>query len=437
MADRIGECATNYLPDEPQKGKYVYGWDKITSTWIKVNAINGKLETTATLTTSGIEIADVGILDASDNRINPATEETLSTLTTMASGMATEATMASGFDAINNKDFSTESTMASGFDVLNNKDYATETTLASGFDELYERISKLTFDASNKLETTATFSTSGIEIADVGVLDSSDNRIDPATATIQTDGSQKTQIVDSAGHIVSSTVASGSEYALYVYEVAPAIAKYNAVLPTLTENDVTVAQMDINGRLIVSVDSASGADLATETTTSSGFDTLNNSLGTISAIDFSTETTMASGFDVLNNKDVATESSMTSGFDTLNNNLLKTTDLDIDSSKNVGVFLPIAVNDPSAGTTYLDVTTVSASALDANANRTFALFINDSDTVIYLMLGGTAVINTGIRLNANGGSYEIDASNLYKGAVYAIHAGTGNKRLTIQEGATS
>jgi len=83
------------------------------------------------------------------------------------------------------------------------------------------------------------------------------------------------------------------------------------------------------------------------------------------------------------------------------------------------------------------VTTVTGAALAANANRIYAMFINDSDTPIYLMLGAAAVANQGIRLNAAGGSYEMSAleGNLYVGAVNAIHGGAGNKNLLVLEGA--
>ncbi len=82
------------------------------------------------------------------------------------------------------------------------------------------------------------------------------------------------------------------------------------------------------------------------------------------------------------------------------------------------------------------VTAASSEVLAANTDRRYALFINDSDTVIYLMLGADAVANQGIRLNANGGSYEISAKlgSLYLGAVNAIHGGAGNKLLLVTEG---
>ncbi len=86
--------------------------------------------------------------------------------------------------------------------------------------------------------------------------------------------------------------------------------------------------------------------------------------------------------------------------------------------------------------TVATVTTATGAALAANANRLYALLVNDSDTTIYVKLGAAAVANQGIRLNANGGSYEMSKKlgNLYTGAINAIHAGTGNKVLTVLEG---
>jgi len=86
--------------------------------------------------------------------------------------------------------------------------------------------------------------------------------------------------------------------------------------------------------------------------------------------------------------------------------------------------------------TAVVVTTASGIALAANANRLYALLINDSDTVIYINLGATAVANQGIRLNAGGGSYEMSKKlgNLYTGVINAIHGGTGDKTLLVTEG---
>jgi hypothetical protein len=86
--------------------------------------------------------------------------------------------------------------------------------------------------------------------------------------------------------------------------------------------------------------------------------------------------------------------------------------------------------------TGVNVTTSSTLILAQNLYRRHALICNDSDTVIYLNLSVAAVMNQGIRLNANGGSYEINFTNLTSQAIYGIHGGTGNKVVTVIEGTT-
>jgi len=79
-----------------------------------------------------------------------------------------------------------------------------------------------------------------------------------------------------------------------------------------------------------------------------------------------------------------------------------------------------------------DLTTASVLILGERSTRLHAIFINQSDSVAYLQLGAAVAANEGIRLNALGGSYEINALNPYYGAVYAISAGT-TKRLSAVE----
>ena len=81
----------------------------------------------------------------------------------------------------------------------------------------------------------------------------------------------------------------------------------------------------------------------------------------------------------------------------------------------------------------VDVTTSSEIVVPVNKHRTSCVFVNDSDTVIYLNKGRDAALNIGIRLNASGGAYEITRINLTRGYITAIHGGTGNKRLCIVE----
>ena len=99
---------------------------------------------------------------------------------------------------------------------------------------------------------------------------------------------------------------------------------------------------------------------------------------------------------------------------------------------------PVSINGSLATVTHtvVNATTVSGAALAANVNRKYALLINDSDTVLYIKIGATAVVNQGIRLNANGGSYEIShaVGNLNTGVVNVIHAGIGNKVILVAEG---
>ncbi len=95
--------------------------------------------------------------------------------------------------------------------------------------------------------------------------------------------------------------------------------------------------------------------------------------------------------------------------------------------------LPAIISVNVATTGKQAIAAVSTAVLAANAARIFAQFVNDSDEVIYLDLSATAVMNEGIRLNANGGAFEINHTNLYTGAITAICA-TGGKNLTVTEG---
>ena len=88
----------------------------------------------------------------------------------------------------------------------------------------------------------------------------------------------------------------------------------------------------------------------------------------------------------------------------------------------------------STTNTSVSVGSSSTSILVANTSRKTATFVNDSDEVIYLTLGEyDAIMNKGIRLNANGGSYEINVTNLYNGAITAICT-SGSKNLCVTEG---
>ena len=88
---------------------------------------------------------------------------------------------------------------------------------------------------------------------------------------------------------------------------------------------------------------------------------------------------------------------------------------------------------PSVTDTFATVGAVSTLVLAANVNRVDAEIVNDGDETVYLARGNAAVMGSGIRLNANGGSYRIGTNNLFEGTIYAI-CESGQLNLTISEG---
>lgn len=90
---------------------------------------------------------------------------------------------------------------------------------------------------------------------------------------------------------------------------------------------------------------------------------------------------------------------------------------------------------PHSDTAKNPGSTVSVGVADgalvaSNPARLELTICNDHATqIVYLSLGGTAVINSGIRLNAAGGSY---TTNAYTGAVRAIASGA-TTGVTITE----
>lgn len=82
--------------------------------------------------------------------------------------------------------------------------------------------------------------------------------------------------------------------------------------------------------------------------------------------------------------------------------------------------------------TSVSVSTTSATMLATNSNRNSAVLVNDGSNIVYLSLGTTAVANQGIRLNASGGSYEINTENLYVGVINGITS-SGTSTLTLIE----
>ena len=87
---------------------------------------------------------------------------------------------------------------------------------------------------------------------------------------------------------------------------------------------------------------------------------------------------------------------------------------------------------PNSTETSVEVGLASTLVLAANPNRVDADLVNDGANVIYLARGNAAVLNAGIRLNPNGGSYRIGTNNLFLGAINGIS--TNETNLTVSEG---
>lgn len=79
-----------------------------------------------------------------------------------------------------------------------------------------------------------------------------------------------------------------------------------------------------------------------------------------------------------------------------------------------------------------DLAATQVEILPANPQRRYALLANPSDTNAHIALGVQAVVNECIPINKSGGSYEINATNLFTGPIYAVSEGV-TKRLTIVE----
>lgn len=93
-----------------------------------------------------------------------------------------------------------------------------------------------------------------------------------------------------------------------------------------------------------------------------------------------------------------------------------------------------ATDNVTMTTSTVNATTASTIISAANADRKLLLLVNLSDTDIWISIGSAAVVGACLELLANGGQLQIGAPGNSTQAVYAIHAGTGNKALAKVEG---
>lgn len=83
--------------------------------------------------------------------------------------------------------------------------------------------------------------------------------------------------------------------------------------------------------------------------------------------------------------------------------------------------LPATERQNAAPGGAVSVTTTSTQILAANTRRVAAVLVNDGDDIIYLKLGtGPAVINSYLRINPQGGVFQIDRNFPWTGEVHGI-----------------
>src|ERR1700704_5465838 len=98
-----------------------------------------------------------------------------------------------------------------------------------------------------------------------------------------------------------------------------------------------------------------------------------------------------------------------------------------------GSFTPGANVITTVAASNVAVTNASSTALAANASRKDAALVNYGAVGCFLLRGTPAVAGTGIYLAPNGGAYNIDQNNLYKGIISVITA-SSTTTLTVSEG---
>lgn len=89
------------------------------------------------------------------------------------------------------------------------------------------------------------------------------------------------------------------------------------------------------------------------------------------------------------------------------------------------------VNTPTSFATTTGTGPESILLIATSTAFEYALVINDSDTIVYMDFKSDPQLNEGIRLNANGGSYEIKAENLFQSLLRATSSASGKNILVI------
>lgn len=87
-----------------------------------------------------------------------------------------------------------------------------------------------------------------------------------------------------------------------------------------------------------------------------------------------------------------------------------------------------------ANDTVAGVVDVDSIIVTANEERADLKIVNDTEFIVYLARGNAAVAGSGIRLNGNGGVFNMDQVDLFLGDIHAICAIGEDSSVTISEG---
>ena len=90
------------------------------------------------------------------------------------------------------------------------------------------------------------------------------------------------------------------------------------------------------------------------------------------------------------------------------------------------------VSSTASAPTFATIGTSTGVLLASNASRKGCTFVNDSSGTIYLGFGASAVVGSGIRLNANGGSFTMNPMTYTTQAINAIST-SASCNVTVQE----
>lgn len=107
---------------------------------------------------------------------------------------------------------------------------------------------------------------------------------------------------------------------------------------------------------------------------------------------------------------------------------------DIDTNTD-GIEALLSGADSATHTRLTPTANTSTQLLAANSARKWAIFINNSGAPFFIKFGTTAVISQGIEIIQNGGSFFMDRTILFKGAVNGI-VGSNSRTIEIIEGYT-